>query len=78
MASPKYEYKNVDDDTNVGKKEEKDLIELWKEANKKTYLESKGEEVVSEVSIDKGKVDEPVDTSYVFRMNWNEAFLNAQ
>ena len=78
MASPKYEYKNVDDDTNVGKKEEKDLIELWKEANKKAYLESKGKEVVSEVSADKGKVNEPVDTSYVFRMNWNEAFLNAQ
>ena len=103
--SPKYTYVNVNDDT-LTKKPEKDLIELWKEANKEAYLKTlpdyvdieagleqkdemtnqdaattdepvKGEETDPGLT-DDPKVEEAQESKYIFRMNWNETFLNSQ
>lgn len=100
--SPKYTYINVNDDT-LTKKPEKDLIELWKEANKEAYIKTLPEElnteedlktkdamVNSDTSTDENnkedtgmeivdiETEEAQESHYIFRMNWNETFLNSQ
>ena len=100
--SPKYNYINVNDDT-LTKKPEKDLIELWKEANKEAYiktlpkelnteedLKTKDAMVNSDTSTDENnkedtgmeivntETEEAQESHYIFRMNWNETFLNSQ
>ena len=118
--SPKYTYVNVNDDT-LTKKPEKDLIELWKEANKEAYIKTlpdyvdveaglqqkdemtnqdvattdepvegraiagppDGGGTVEDETTDPGlvedpKIEEALESKYIFRMNWNETFLNSQ
>ena len=89
QASPKYNYVSVNDDT-LTKKPEKDLIELWKDANKQLYLDSLPEETVTNIDVEleesgdnstkivDKEVEESMESKYIFRMNWNETFLNSQ
>ena len=98
QASPKYNYVSANDDT-LTKKPEKDLIEQWKEANKKLYLDSQPEEVVTNIDVElqetenkntdenqtatteqqtDPEVEQALESKYIFRMNWNETFLNSQ
>lgn len=115
QASPKYNYVNANDDT-LTKKPEKDLIEQWKEANKKLYLDSQPEKVVTNIDVElqdveneiansdeygvvpdmsltpdantninatqtvttDPEVEQALESKYIFRMNWNETFLNSQ
>lgn len=119
--SPKYGYISVNDDTKT-KKPEKDLIELWKEANKEAYIKTLPEQIDIEAGLTQkdemvnsgiATTDEPIkgrtiaaapdggntnstdegatdaeqtevvaqeipESHYIFRMNWNESFLNSQ
>ena len=105
--SPKYNFISANDDA-LTKKPEKDLIELWKEANKEAYIKTlpqksnleaeltekdkmvnsyiPPEEDVKDANnettglevVEQEVAESITESSYVFRMNWNETFLNSQ
>ena len=76
LRSVEYPYVDVNVE-NVGVKVEKTLRDQWKEANKELYLaENKDDPLFIET--DDEDIQATQEASYLFRMDWNETFLNHQ
>ena len=84
-----YNYVEVTKDE-VGLKPEKTRIDIWKEANKEEYLknkpeqspdnintENRAEDTGNEATYNK-QLEEANEPNYIFRMDWNETYLNTQ
>ena len=90
LRSPKYEYVENSGDKNC-LKPTKTRQEIWKEANKKAYLEKKNitSTVLDKEETAKGSLGKPneiksntdtdvKETDYIFRMDWTDAIFDQQ
>jgi hypothetical protein len=86
-----YNYVEVTKDE-VGLKPEKTRIDIWKEANYNEYLKANPDTLKNDINsediekIEKNnnkseyqkQLEEAEEPKYIFRMDWNETFLNSQ
>ena len=61
----------------LGIKPEKTMRETWKEANKELYLAENKDDPLF-IDTDDEDIKAAQETKYIFRMDWNETFLNQQ